>query len=87
MWIIVSDDGKGLDKERIYRRALENGLINKTESELTEREIFSFIFLPGFSTLCRSEGANMKRLMLHIRDIPNQVAFIPQRLFFDFDIY
>ncbi|MFZ5352850.1 MAG: chemotaxis protein CheW [Bacillota bacterium] len=50
VWIEVRDDGKGLDKDRILRKALENGLTNKKEEELTDREIFSFIFLPGFST-------------------------------------
>ncbi len=50
VWIIVKDDGKGLDKEKILSRAKANGLIRKPESELTDREIYSFIFLPGFST-------------------------------------
>ncbi len=50
VWIIVKDDGKGLDKEKILRIARENGLIHKPESELSDKEIFSFIFLPGFST-------------------------------------
>ncbi len=50
IWITVSDDGKGLDKERILGKAREHGLTNKTEDELTEKEIFGFILLPGFST-------------------------------------
>jgi len=50
VWIIVKDDGRGLNKEKILERARENGLIFKPESELTDREIYSFIFLPGFST-------------------------------------
>jgi two-component system chemotaxis sensor kinase CheA len=48
--IIVKDDGKGLNKEMILARARENRLISKPESELTDKEIYSFIFLPGFST-------------------------------------
>lgn len=50
VWIIVKDDGRGLNKEKILERARTNGLIYKPESELTDREIYSFIFLPGFST-------------------------------------
>lgn len=50
VWIIVKDDGRGLNKEKILDRARTNGLIFKPESELTDREIYSFIFLPGFST-------------------------------------
>ena len=48
--IIVKDDGKGLDREKILKRARENGLVNRPESELSNRDIYSLIFLPGFST-------------------------------------
>ncbi len=48
--ISIRDDGRGLDKEKILERARDRGLLQKPESELTEREIYSFIFLPGFST-------------------------------------
>lgn len=50
VWIIVKDDGKGLDRDRILKKALEGGLTNKTGDELTDKEIYSFIMLPGFST-------------------------------------
>ncbi|TCL64766.1 two-component system chemotaxis sensor kinase CheA [Hydrogenispora ethanolica] len=50
VWIIVQDDGRGLNKEKILAKAQENGLVFKPESELTDREIYSFILLPGFST-------------------------------------
>lgn len=50
VWITVKDDGKGLDKNKILKKAYEKGLTNKPESELTDKEIFSFILLPGFST-------------------------------------
>lgn len=47
----ISDDGRGLNKERILQRALEKGLTNTLEaSQLTEDKIFAFIFHPGFST-------------------------------------
>lgn len=48
--IIVKDDGQGLNKEKILARARENGFINKPENELLDKEIYSYIFLPGFST-------------------------------------
>lgn len=47
--ISVSDDGRGLNCSKIYQKAYFNGLTNKAETELSEKEIFSFIFLPGFS--------------------------------------
>lgn len=48
--IIIKDDGKGLNKEKILQRARGNGLISRPENELTDKEIYSYIFLPGFST-------------------------------------
>lgn len=50
VWIMVKDDGKGLDREKILNKALENGLVQKDPATLTDREIYAFIFSPGFST-------------------------------------
>jgi len=50
VWIIIKDDGQGLNKERIMEKAKNNGLLRKAENEYTDREIFQFIFMPGFST-------------------------------------
>lgn len=48
--IVVSDDGRGLDRDAIIRKAIEKGLTTKPESAISDREAFSFITLPGFST-------------------------------------
>lgn len=48
--IIVRDDGRGLNKEKILQRARENGLLSKPAEEMTDKEIYNLIFLPGFST-------------------------------------
>ena len=50
VWIIIKDDGKGLNKDKILKKAKDHGLIKGKESELTDKEIYSMIFLPGFST-------------------------------------
>lgn len=50
VFIIVKDDGKGLNREKILTKARENGIINRPESEIPDKEVFSYIFLPGFST-------------------------------------
>ncbi|MBU3127594.1 chemotaxis protein CheA [Clostridium tagluense] len=50
VFIIVRDDGRGLDKKSIYEKAKLQGLVTKPEDELTDKEIFSNILLPGFST-------------------------------------
>jgi two-component system chemotaxis sensor kinase CheA len=47
--IEVSDDGRGIDRDKVYRRAVERGLIDKGAA-LADDEILDLIFLPGFST-------------------------------------
>ncbi|MEA5066360.1 MAG: chemotaxis protein CheW, partial [Eubacteriales bacterium] len=48
--ITISDDGKGLDRDKIMKRARENDLLTKPESEYSDREIYNMVFAPGFST-------------------------------------
>lgn len=49
--ITVSDDGKGLNKEMLKRKAVEKNLYTKEQVEkLTDEEIYNIILLPGFST-------------------------------------
>ncbi|MFO0941353.1 MAG: chemotaxis protein CheA [Pirellulales bacterium] len=47
--ISISDDGAGLNRERIRQRAIESGLITK-ETRLSDDKIDELIFTPGFST-------------------------------------
>jgi two-component system chemotaxis sensor kinase CheA len=50
--IEVEDDGRGLSRERIIRKCLEKGLIDASRNtdEISDLEVFNYIFLPGFST-------------------------------------
>lgn len=51
IWITISDDGKGLDKDKIIDKALKKGLIKKNElDKLDDKQIIKLIFKPGFST-------------------------------------
>ena len=47
--IQISDDGKGLDSDRILNRAIERGLVDPN-ANLSARQIYDLIFTPGFST-------------------------------------
>ncbi|TGJ99151.1 chemotaxis protein CheA [Leptospira semungkisensis] len=47
--IEISDDGKGLNQDKIRKKAVEKGIIDPDQS-LTEQEIANLIFQPGFST-------------------------------------
>ncbi len=52
VWISVEDNGKGLDREKILKKAKKQGLLDesKPDSSYTDKEIYQFITLPGFST-------------------------------------
>ncbi len=49
IYIEVKDDGKGIDVERVYQKAIEKGIIDPNR-EYSKEEIQEFILLPGFST-------------------------------------
>lgn len=47
--IRVTDDGAGIDKEKIRRKAVERNLL-EPDAEVSDQELYGFIFTPGFST-------------------------------------
>lgn len=47
--IDVSDDGRGLSSEKIWKKAIEKNLV-KADAKYSEDEILKLIFIPGFST-------------------------------------
>lgn len=48
--VTVSDDGAGVNEERILEKAREKGLIDKSQHEVTDEEIYSLLMLPGLTT-------------------------------------
>lgn len=47
--IIISDDGAGLNKDKIYKKAVDKGLV-APGTDVSDNDIYNMIFLPGFST-------------------------------------
>lgn len=47
--IEVSDDGRGIDPDRVLKKAIERGLV-KEQAQLSQAEILDLLFEPGFST-------------------------------------
>lgn len=47
--IDITDDGRGLNREKILSKAIERGLV-ASGAHLSDQEIFNLIFEPGFST-------------------------------------
>lgn len=51
IWITVKDDGAGLNREQILKKAMTKGLIKGNPDDLEPKEIWNLIFEPGFSTV------------------------------------
>ena len=49
VYIEISDDGRGIPRERVRKKAESLGFIKKDE-EISDSRLFSFLFAPGFST-------------------------------------
>jgi len=76
--IVVEDDGKGLDVEKIKQKAIDKKLINK-EDKLSDKEIFDLIFSPGFSTAenitdISGRGVGMDVVKKNILDIRGDIV-------------
>ncbi|KGE20177.1 chemotaxis protein CheA [Paenibacillus wynnii] len=48
--IVIKDDGRGLNRNKILQKAQLNGLLRRPEHEYTDKEIYNMILQPGFST-------------------------------------
>lgn len=50
IFIEVTDDGAGIDKDKVLKRAKDRGFI-KSDASLSDSDIYNLLFLPGFSTV------------------------------------
>ncbi len=48
--ITISDDGQGMDPDKLLAKAKERGILTKPESEYSRKEALGLVMLPGFST-------------------------------------
>jgi two-component system, chemotaxis family, sensor kinase CheA len=75
--IQVSDDGRGLNPEKLLRKAREKGLID-ADAQLSESEIFNLIFHPGFSTAEKitdvsGRGVGMDVVRKHVQKLRGRI--------------
>jgi two-component system, chemotaxis family, sensor kinase CheA len=76
--IEISDDGAGINAERVIKKARDNGLI-PLEGHLTEDEINNLIFLPGFSTASgiseiSGRGVGMDVVRRNVQDLGGRIS-------------
>lgn len=50
IWITITDDGRGINREKILKKAIEKGLIDGDGEGLSDNQLFKLIFEPGFTT-------------------------------------
>lgn len=73
----VSDDGRGLDCEKILAKAQQNGLVQRG-AQLNETEIFQLIFEAGFSTAAKvtdisGRGVGMDVVRRHVQKLRGRI--------------
>jgi two-component system, chemotaxis family, sensor kinase CheA len=76
--IRVSDDGKGIDRDRVLAKAKEAGLVESARSELSDDELIKLISRPGFSTAERvtdisGRGVGIDAVQTRIRALGGSV--------------
>lgn len=76
--IIISDDGKGIHKENVLKKAIEKGLV-ASDAQLTDEEILNLIFHPGLSTASQisdvsGRGVGMDVVQQKIKDLRGYVS-------------
>ncbi len=79
VYIIVKDDGRGIDRERVLEKASMADLLYKPREEYTDKEVFNLLFQPGFSTKeevteFSGRGVGMDVVMRNIEEVGGAVA-------------
>lgn len=82
--ISVSDDGKGMDPEKLRAKAVQKGLISEEDaSGMDERQSFNLVLLPGFSTAEKvsdvsGRGVGMDVVKTHIQRLNGDIEIVSQ---------
>jgi two-component system chemotaxis sensor kinase CheA len=76
--IRISDDGRGIDRERVLAKAIANGLVS-AEAQLSDDEIHQLIFAPGFSTAAQvssisGRGVGMDVVKQNVKDLGGRIT-------------
>ena len=83
--IEINDDGRGIDVEKVKRKAVERGIITEEDSRrMTDAEAVNIIFLPGFSTADKvtdvsGRGVGMDVVRTNISKINGSVEVTTQK--------
>ncbi|GLC25334.1 chemotaxis protein CheA [Roseisolibacter agri] len=78
----LKDDGRGLNREKIVRKAIEKGLID-SDRGMTDGEVFQLIFAPGFSTADQvtdvsGRGVGMDVVKRNIESVRGRIEIVSE---------
>src|SRR5262249_1460726 len=81
--IEISDDGAGIDTDRVLKKARENGLVS-ADAVLSNDEISNLVFLPGLSTATlisdiSGRGVGMDVVRRNIQELGGRIALKSER--------
>lgn len=81
--IQIQDDGKGLDRDVIFRKAVEKGIVTEGQ-KMSDEEVFSLIFAPGFSTAAQitdvsGRGVGMDVVKKNIEALRGRIGIKSQK--------
>ena len=79
--ISVSDDGAGVDREKVLRKAKKQGFLDDEVQHLNDDEVLRVIARPGFSTADRvtevsGRGVGIDAVVARIRSLGGAVGFV-----------
>ncbi len=79
VWITIKDDGKGLDRNKILKKAQERDLIEGDGKSLSDEDAFKLIFEPGFSTAAEitdisGRGVGMDVVKKNIENLNGRIS-------------
>ena len=76
--IQISDDGRGIDREKVLAKAIKNGLVAE-DAELSDDEVNQLVFAPGFSTAATvsnisGRGVGMDVVRQNVKDLGGRIT-------------
>jgi two-component system chemotaxis sensor kinase CheA len=83
VFITISDDGCGINDEKVRQKAIDKGLI-KPNDTIVKKQLYDFIFMPGFSTAqslteVSGRGVGMDVVKRRINDLRGEVIVDSQK--------
>ncbi|MEM7690112.1 MAG: chemotaxis protein CheA, partial [Pseudomonadota bacterium] len=76
--IQISDDGRGIDREKVLAKAIKNGLV-APDAELSDEEVNQLVFAPGFSTAATvsnisGRGVGMDVVKQNVKELGGRIT-------------